>query len=134
VVLPLLGYVQFLGDIEDNSGVLLLFCLVTGELLQSWKQRTLPMEFDQPSRDNLEWNLNFLKSLKPLLFYIEEVLLRVCWDQWFEMRLQLPRNYGIFGIIWTIVGHNPSFTNWHFDPGDFGLAALLYFLKIKNVL
>jgi hypothetical protein len=25
------------------------------------------------------------------------------------------------------VGHNPSFTNWHFDSGDFGLAALLYF-------
>jgi hypothetical protein len=25
------------------------------------------------------------------------------------------------------LGHNPSFTNWHFDPGDFGLAALLYF-------
>jgi hypothetical protein len=25
------------------------------------------------------------------------------------------------------VVHNPSFSNWHFDPGDFGLAALLYF-------
>jgi hypothetical protein len=25
------------------------------------------------------------------------------------------------------VGYNPSFTNWHFDPGDFGLAALHYF-------
>jgi hypothetical protein len=25
------------------------------------------------------------------------------------------------------VGHNPSFTNWHFDLEDFGLAALLYF-------
>jgi hypothetical protein len=57
-----------------------------------------------------ETSLNFLISLKPLLFYIEEVLLRVCWDQWFEMRLQLPRNYGIFGTIWTTVEHNPSFT------------------------
>jgi hypothetical protein len=46
-----------------------------------------------------ETSLNFLKSLKSLLFYVEEVLLRVCWDQWFEMRLQLPQNYGIFGII-----------------------------------
>jgi hypothetical protein len=23
--------------------------------------------------------------------------------------------------------HNPSFSNWYFDLGDFGLAALLYF-------
>jgi hypothetical protein len=37
-----------------------------------------------------ETSLNFLKSLKPLLFYVEKVLLRVCWDQWFEIRLQLP--------------------------------------------
>jgi hypothetical protein len=74
-----------------------------------------------------ETSLNFLKSLKPFLFYVEEVLLRVCWDQWFEMRLQLPRNYRIFGTIWTSMGHNPSFTNWYFDPGDFGLAVLLYF-------
>jgi hypothetical protein len=71
--------------------------------------------------------LNFLKSVKPLLFYVEEVLLRVCWEKWFQMRLQVPWNYGIFGTIWTIVVHNPSFTNWHFNPGDFGLAALLYF-------
>jgi hypothetical protein len=34
--LPLLGYVQFLGKfVEDNSGVLPLFCLVKGELLES---------------------------------------------------------------------------------------------------
>jgi hypothetical protein len=23
--------------------------------------------------------------------------------------------------------HNPSCTQWHFNPGDFGMAALLYF-------
>jgi hypothetical protein len=48
------------------------------------------------------------------------------------MRLQVPWNYGIFGTIWTIVIHNPSFSNWHFDPGDFGLAALLYFGKFTK--
>jgi hypothetical protein len=43
--------------------------------------------------------LNFLKSVKLLLFYVEEVLLRVCWEKWFHMRLQVPRNFGIFGTI-----------------------------------
>jgi hypothetical protein len=74
-----------------------------------------------------ETSLNFLKSVKLLLFYVEEVLLRVCWEKWFQMRLQVPWNYGIFGTLWTTVIHNPSFSNWHFDPRDFGLATLLYF-------
>jgi hypothetical protein len=43
------------------------------------------------------------------------------------MRLQVPWNYGIFGTLWTTMVHNPSFSNWHFDPGNFGLAILLYF-------
>jgi hypothetical protein len=33
----------------------------------------------------------------------------------------------IFGTIWTTMVHNPSFSNWHFDPGNFSLDALLYF-------
>jgi hypothetical protein len=28
--------------------------------------------------------LNFLKSVKPFLFYVEEVLLRVCWEKCFK--------------------------------------------------
>jgi hypothetical protein len=37
---------------------------VTGELQQSWKQRTLPMEFDQLSCDNLEWFLTCLARIE----------------------------------------------------------------------
>jgi hypothetical protein len=29
--------------------------------------------------------------------------------------------------FWTTVVKNPSFSEWHFDRGDFGLKALLYF-------
>jgi hypothetical protein len=74
-----------------------------------------------------ETSRNFLKSVKPFLFYVEEVLLKVCWEKWSQMRLQVPLNYGLFGTLWTIVVHNHSFSNWHFNPGDFGLTALLYF-------
>jgi hypothetical protein len=49
------------------------------------------------------------------------------------MRLQVPLNYGLFGTLWTTMVHNPSFSNWHFDPGDFGLAALLVFLNSSEV-
>jgi hypothetical protein len=43
------------------------------------------------------------------------------------MRKQVPRNFGLFGTIWTAVVHNPSYSQWHYDPKDFGLVALLYF-------
>jgi hypothetical protein len=75
---------------------------------------------------------NFLKSVKPFLFYIEEVLLRVCWEKWSQMRLQVPLNYGLFGTLWTTVVHNPSFSHWHLDLGDFGLAALLWKCQNRN--
>jgi hypothetical protein len=48
------------------------------------------------------------------------------------MRLQLPSQYGLFGTVWTTVVHNPSCSQWHFDPGDFGMAALLYFGEFSN--
>jgi hypothetical protein len=41
------------------------------------------------------------------------------------MRPQVPQNYGIFGTLWNTMVHNPDFSNWHFDPGDFGLAAFI---------
>jgi hypothetical protein len=37
-----------------------------------------------------ETSWNFLKSVKPFLFYVKEVLLRVCWEKWSQMRLQVP--------------------------------------------
>ena len=74
-----------------------------------------------------ETSLSFLKSLKNHLSYVEEVLMRVSWKEWAQMRKQLPQNFGLFGIIWTTVVHNPSSSQWHFDPKDFGLVALLYF-------
>jgi hypothetical protein len=63
--LPLLGYIQFLGEfVEDNGGVLPLFCLVKGELPESWKRRTLPLEFSLASCENLEWSLTFLARIE----------------------------------------------------------------------
>jgi hypothetical protein len=74
-----------------------------------------------------ETSCDFLKSLKPLLFLVEEILIIVCWKVGLEMRLQLPSWYRLFGTLWTTVMHNPSCTQWHFDPGDFRMVALLYF-------
>jgi hypothetical protein len=42
-------------------------------------------------------------------------------------RKQIPENFGLFGTFWTMVVENPSFSEWHFDRGDFELMALLYF-------
>jgi hypothetical protein len=74
------------------------FHLITSHGTQKW---TL---FQETSR-------NFLKLVKPFLFYVEEVLLRVCWEEWSQMRLQVPLNYGFFGTLWTTMVHNPSFSN-----------------------
>jgi hypothetical protein len=50
------------------------FHVITSYRTQKW---TL---FQETSR-------NFLKSVKPFLLDVEEVLLRVCWEKWFQMRL-----------------------------------------------
>jgi hypothetical protein len=48
------------------------------------------------SQQTQQWTLfhetscNFLKSLKPLLFLVEEILITVCWKVGLEMRFQLP--------------------------------------------
>jgi hypothetical protein len=57
--------------------------------------------FHETSRD-------FLKSLKPLLFLVEEILISVCWMVGLEICLQLPLGYGLFGTKWTTVVYNPS--------------------------
>jgi hypothetical protein len=57
-----------------------------------------------------ETSCDFLKSLKSLLFLVEEILITVCWKVGLEMRLQLPSRYGLFGTLWTTVMHNPSCT------------------------
>jgi hypothetical protein len=75
---------------------------------------------------------NFLKSLKPLLFLVEQILISVCWMVGLEICLQLPSWYGLFGTIWTIMVYNPSCSEWHFNPGDFRIAALLYFGEFSN--
>jgi hypothetical protein len=74
-----------------------------------------------------ETSLTFLKSLKIHLFYVERVLMTVSWREWEQIRKQVPRNFGFFGTIWIAVVHNPSYSQWHYDPKDFGLVALLYF-------
>jgi hypothetical protein len=56
------------------------FHVITSHATQKW---TLFQETSQ----------NFLKSVKPFLFYVKEVLLRVCWEKWSQMRLQVPLNY-----------------------------------------
>jgi hypothetical protein len=43
--------------------------------------------------------VDFLKSLKPLLFLVEEILITVYWKVGLEMRLQLPSRYGLFGTL-----------------------------------
>jgi hypothetical protein len=61
----LLGYAQFLCNfVENNGGVLPLFCLVKGELPKCWMEKSLPMEISQLSSDNLEWSLTCLARIK----------------------------------------------------------------------
>jgi hypothetical protein len=63
------------------------------------------------SQGTQQWTLfhetshDFLKSLKPLLFLVEEILITVCWKVGLEMCLQLPSWYGLFGTLWIMVVH-----------------------------
>jgi hypothetical protein len=74
-----------------------------------------------------ETSIPFLKSLRGLLIHVEKLLLAFCPSEWRLQRKQIPKNFGLFGTFWTTVVENPSFSEWHFDRGDFGLTALLYF-------
>lgn len=71
--------------------------------------------------------LDFLQSIKSLLLFVEETLIRTLKPEWDIMKKNVPPGFGLFGTVWTTAVHNPSYSEWHYDPGDLGVAALLYF-------
>jgi hypothetical protein len=79
-----------------------------------------------------ETSIPFLKSLHGLLIHVEKLLLAFCPSEWRLQRKQIPKNFGLFGIFWTTVVENPSFSKWYFDREDFGLTALLYFRNFSG--
>jgi hypothetical protein len=48
------------------------------------------------------------------------------------VRVIRGKNFGLLGTFWTIMVENPSFSEWNFDRGDFGLMALLYFRNFSG--
>jgi hypothetical protein len=69
----------------------------------------------------------FFKSLHGLLIHVEKLLLAFCPSEWRLQKKQIPENFRLFGTFWTTMVENPSFSEWHFDQGEFGLTASLYF-------
>jgi hypothetical protein len=112
--LPLLGYVQYLGDLpERNMGNILPFwAFYKTDLLWIWTNKKLPLADSD--------------------YHVEKLLLAFCPSKWRLQRKQIPKNFGLFSTFWTTVVENPSFSEWYFDRGDSGLTALLYFRNFSG--
>ena len=63
--LPLLGYVQYLGDsTEAVTGIMPLFCIGKGDLPWSWSKTQLPLKCSEQFRENLDWSLTILSKVE----------------------------------------------------------------------
>ena len=69
----------------------------------------------------------FLLYCKPLLLYVESLFQAHHFSTWCQVRNDLPVECGLFGTVWTTLVVNLDYPEWHFDPQDCGLTAIIYF-------
>ena len=71
-------------------------------------------------------NEYLLQCLKPLLCYVEFIYQTQHFSIWCNVRRKLPIACGLFYTVWTTVVVNQDYSEWHFDPQDCGLTAIVY--------
>jgi hypothetical protein len=63
--LPLLGYVQYLGDLpEGNMGILPFWAFYETDLPWTWTDKKLPLADSDSFKENLEWGLVLLARVE----------------------------------------------------------------------
>lgn len=62
--LPLLGYVQYLGDLpEATMGILPFWAIYEKDLPWTWTDKNLPLDESPAFKENLEWGLSLLSRV-----------------------------------------------------------------------
>ena len=74
-----------------------------------------------------ETRLDLLLQFKSVLLDTERLLKLYHFKEWQKKRDHVPKDFGLFGTIWTTVAINSSKCQWHIDSYDIELTALLYF-------
>jgi hypothetical protein len=72
--LPLLGDVQYLGDLpEGNIGILLFWAFYEMDLPWTWTNKKLPLADSDSFKENLEWGLVLLARVEKKCWVAHEL-------------------------------------------------------------